>query len=169
MINGKKFYRSVDAQEEICKKYNVTLVLYRTKWQRRFDRIEHIINLIIRGSSRFKKALNRLHEKNHKRTKTNRKPKGLLENITMSEQEYKSLTGRTTDQDLSFITSRGKKPDMSLIISKGKRDYSGLLNNGKRKPVSFDMGKRDYSGLLGKKIKGSKKNNIRGTVKKLWK
>lgn len=151
LIHGKEYYR--DAQEELCKKYNITLLYYRTKWQRRFDRVEHVINLIIRGSRRFKKALDKLHESNVKRKSVQKR--GIFESLTMTERDYKKITGRTTDEDLSFITGRNsKRQNMDFITGKGKRDYSALTGKKKSTP-KFDMGKRNYSGLIGsrKKIK----------------
>ena len=156
MIGDKIYYR--DAQEELCKKYNITLLYYRTKWQRRFDGIEHYFNLLRNGLKKFKKALDKQHHTNQKRKKSH---KGFsLNDFTLTEKDYSSLTGRTTKQDLDFITGRGKKPDYSFITGKSKKkDYSYITGKNKQKDLS-----RLYS-----KKKLKRNSEIDDIVKKLWK
>jgi hypothetical protein len=142
-IDGQKFTRTIDAQEMICKKYNVTLLYYRTKWQRRFDKVEHIVNVIKSGLSRFKRGLDKLHEQNQARQarkpkrkgKSKKNSRGILDSFSISEKDYSKLTGRTTSEDLDFITGRSSKKDMSFITGgNSKRDLSfitGKQSSGK--------------------------------------
>ena len=145
IIDGKKYY--ADVQEILCKRYNVTLSDYLTPkerrklaWSNRWTKFKEILG-------KMKLALDNQHKENQtRRSKKTTKRKGInLNDISMSEKDYKAITGRTTDQDLSFITSRGKKPKMSYITGPSRKtDYSSLVGKGSRK---------DYSSLIGKRKK----------------
>jgi len=146
LIGDKEYYR--DAQEEICKKYNVFIPLWTSKRQRKIYSVTKWLYRTHRALKWLKKKLDENHEKN----KTRKRGSFKLPNFSMSERDYKALTGRTTNQDLSFITGRGKKKDYSALTGRSKRDYSGLV--GKRKSNnSLSLGKQDYSSLLGKRKK----------------
>lgn len=151
LIGDKEYYR--DAQEEICKKYHVIITLYRTPRQRKFDKIEHYLNLIKSAAKRFKVLLDKQHQSNQKRKRTSRKKNlnDLVNEFSMSEKDYKDITGKTPEQDMSFITGRGKKPDMSMITNKTKKDYSSLTRKNKKQDMSFITGHSKYTGLVGGK------------------
>ena len=147
LIGDKEYYR--DAQEEICKKYNVFIPLWTSKRQRKIYSVTKWLYRTHRALKWLKKKLNENHEKNQNR-KTSKK-NSIWKSFTMSEKDYKSITGKTTDQDLSFITGKRKKQDYSALTGRSNRDYSGLV--GKRKNNSLSLGKQDYSSLLGKRKK----------------
>jgi len=109
-MNGKTYYR--DTQEILCKKYDVILTDYltpkerrRLAWGNRWTKFKEILG-------KMKTSLDNQHKQNQSRRS---KKKLNIKNFTMSEQDYKSITGKSTEQDLSFITNRGKKPNMSYI------------------------------------------------------
>ena len=140
MIGDKIYYR--DAQEEICKKYNVFVPLYRTKRERRIDSIKRVWWTTRRILKAIKKLLDEQHEKNQKRKSVQkRKQPSIFKALTMTEKDYRSITGKSTNADLSFITGRGKK-DYSALTNK-RNSYSALTGNNKR----------NYSGLIGSKKK----------------
>jgi hypothetical protein len=159
LIGDREYYR--DAQEELCKKYNIFLPLYRTKKERRWDYLEHVFNLIKKGIKGFGKKLDEQHAKNK------RKSKFKWSDFTMSEKSYAGLTGKSTSKDLDFITGRGKKADMSFITGrtrqknlsyitgKSKRNNSNFITaRSKGKDMSYlTGGKKDYSALIGKRKK----------------
>lgn len=147
LIGGKEYYR--DAQEILCKKYNITLVLYRTPWQRKIDKIVHIINLIRnrnpkkRKTQKLNKALKLIKDFDGSDFKIFKDSKGIdiVNQLTMSERDYKSITGHNTTQDLRRITGMGKKPNMKFITGRQKKQNMDFLLGPKRRNMSL-MGKR---------------------------
>jgi len=135
LIDGKEYYQ--DAQEVLCRKYNVTIIDYMTPRERKIQMIKTFLEKVKTTLQGIKSGLDKLHESNQKRKTPQKRTKKRVDNIlndfTMNEKEYYSLTGRSTVDDLDIIAGRGKKPNMLFIIGKNSRDYSALLGRPSRK------------------------------------
>jgi len=127
---------NVDIQELMCKNFDIILIDYMTSRERKIQMIKTFFEKVKSTLQGIKSALDKLHESNQKR-KTPQKRKKKIDNIlndfTMNEKEYYTLTGRSTVDDLDIIAGRGKKPNMSFLIGENSRDYSALLGRPSRK------------------------------------
>lgn len=135
LIDGKEYYR--DAQEALCRKYNVTIIDYQTPRERKIQMMKKFFGNVKSSLQGIKSALAKIHESNQKRKTLQKRTKKknvskILNYLTMSEKEYAMITGRSTEKDLDFITGSRTKKDLSYILSKNSRDYSALLGKPRR-------------------------------------
>ena len=153
LIDGKEYYQ--DAQEVLCRKYNVTIIDYMTPRERKIQMIKTFLEKVKTTLQGIKSGLDKLHESNQKRKTPQKRTKKRVDNIlndfTMNEKEYYSLTGRSTVDDLDIITGRGKKPNMLFIIGKNSRDYSALLGKPSRKRKHQKKNKINRKKIWGKR------------------
>ena len=168
LIGDKEFYR--DAQEELCKRYDVIITDYLTpkerrkiKWQKRFKKFKLFLSKFkSKNKSGMGISWNDIFGgPNNGGTKLRpvkqRDLSFLLGTSKSKKRDLDFLTGKNKKKNMDFITGNKSKTDMDFIIGNSKSKKTNmdfLLGNSSTRKENMDFitgnSSRDYSALLTK-------------------